>query len=94
LSVKINIPSYFQYFTSGNNVVEVDGDSIIGCLKELAEKYPEIGKLLFNSEGELFNHTLNQVAVFINGVAIHPDEMTSEVNDGDVVDLTYVILGG
>ncbi|UCD09356.1 MAG: MoaD/ThiS family protein [Dehalococcoidales bacterium] len=94
MSVKINIPSYFQYFTSNNNVVEVTEDTVIGCLKELAEKYPDIQKLIFDSKGTLLNQSLNHVTVFINGVAVHPDELASRVNDGDEMDLTYVILGG
>ena len=94
MSVKINIPSYFQYFTSNNNVVEVEDNSVIGCLKELVEKYPEMQKLLLDSKGELLYQSLNHVAVLINSVAVHPDEFTSEVKDGDEMDLTYVILGG
>ncbi|OGN91154.1 MAG: hypothetical protein A2158_05485 [Chloroflexi bacterium RBG_13_46_14] len=94
MSVKINIPSYFQYFTSNNNVVEVAENSIIGCLRELVEKYPGIKKVLFDTEGELLYEPLNHVLVIINGVAIHPDEFTGEVNDGDEMDLTYMVLGG
>lgn len=94
MSVKINIPSYFQYFTSDNNVVEVADNSVIGCLRELAEHYPGIKKLIFDSEGELLYQSLNHVAVFVNGIAIHPEELSSKVNDGDEMDLTYVILGG
>ena len=94
MSVKINIPSYFQYFTSNNKVVEVTENSVIGCLRELVKKYPAIQKLLFDSEGEWLIQSLNHIAVFINGVAIHPNELTSKVNDGDEMDLSYVILGG
>ena len=94
MSVKINIPSYFQYFTSNNNVVEVTENTVIECLKELAEKYPGIQKLIFDSKGTLLNQSLNHVAVFINGVAVHPDELSSRVNDGDELELSYVILGG
>ena len=94
MSVKINIPSYFQYFTSNNNTVAVAKNSVIGCLRELVEKYPEIKKLLFDSEGELLYHSLNHIAVFINGNAIRPDEFADQLNDGDEMDLTYVILGG
>ncbi len=94
MSVKINIPSYFQYFTSNNNVVEVAKNSAIGCLRELVEKYPEIKKLIFDSEGELLYQSLNHIAVFINGVAIHPNELVNQLNDGDELDLSYVILGG
>lgn len=66
----------------------------MGCLRELAEKYPDIRKLLFDANDELLDQPLNHVAVFINGVAVPPDALGSAVNDGDEIDIAYVVLGG
>lgn len=94
MSVKINIPSYLQYFTDNAKVVEVESGSVYECLKKLTEKFEGIKLVLFDNKGEIQIQPLNHVAVFKNGVAIEPDEYLNEVDDGDELDLIYVILGG
>ncbi len=94
MSVKINIPSYLQYFTDNSEIVEVESGSVSECLKKLTEKFSGMKLVLFDNKGEIQFQPLNHVAVFKNGVAIEPDEYSDKVDDGDELDLIYVILGG
>lgn len=92
--VKINIPSYFQYFTNNTDVVKVECGSVIECLGKLIGKYPGMKPLLFDNSGNLQLEPLNYVMVVKNGAIVQPDEYSDKVNDGDELDLIYVILGG
>ncbi len=94
MSVKINIPSYLQYFTDNAEVVEVNGSSVKECLSILSKRFPELKKLLFSSDDELSNNPLNYVEIFLNGKSVMHDEITEKVKDGDELELTYVVLGG
>ena len=94
MSVRINIPSYLQYFTNNAEAVEVESGSVSECLKKLTEKFAGMKLVLFDNKGEIQIQPLNHVAVFKNGVVIQPDEYIDKVNDGDELDLIYVILGG
>ena len=94
MSVKINIPSYLLYFTDNVEVVEVESGSVFECLTKLTEKFEGMKPVLFDNKGEIQIQPLNYIAVFKNRVAIEPDEYFDKVNDGDELDLIYVILGG
>ena len=94
MSVKINIPSYFQYFTNNNAIVEVECGSIIECLGKLVETNPGMKPLLFKNNGELQFQPLNHVMVLKNGIVVQQNEYFDQVNDGDELELSYVILGG
>ena len=53
-----------------------------------------INEMLFNQNGELHNHMLNRIAMFINGRHVYPDAINRPVADGDELDILYVISGG
>ena len=94
MSVKINIPSYFQYFTNNTSLVEVECGSVKDCLWELVKKYPGMKPLLFENNGNIQFQPLNHVLVLKNGIAVQNNEYADNVNDGDELELSYVILGG
>lgn len=94
MSVKVYIPSYFQYFTDNNALVDVKCGSLKDCLWELVEKYPGMKPLLFENSGNMLFQPLNHVMVLKNGTAVQQNEYFDQVNDGDELELSYVILGG
>jgi molybdopterin converting factor small subunit len=94
MTVKINIPPNFQYFTDNAETVEVNGRSVIECLQILVERFPGLETILFDESDVFRDDPLNFVAIFLNGIHVRPEELSSQVNDGDELELVYVILGG
>jgi molybdopterin converting factor small subunit len=94
VTVKVKIPYYLQTFTDKKDSVQVECSSVNECLQCLAEQFPDVRKMLFNENGELHNHMLNRIAVFINGRHVYPDAINRPVADGDEIDILYVISGG
>jgi len=90
MSVKINIPSYLQPYTDNREVVEVSGSTAGECLDRLVEQFPAISKMLYASEGELFDY----VSVYVNGEFACTDELTKPVKDGDELHILYILGGG
>jgi len=90
MSVKINIPSYFQTYTSEQEVVEVPGSTAGECLDRLVERFPDIGRMLYAREGELFDY----VSIYVNGEFASTDELARPVKDGDELHILYILGGG
>lgn len=50
--------------------------------------------MLYDETGCLRSRSLNDIAVFIDGRRVYPDELGTPVDDGDELDIMYVISGG
>lgn len=94
MSVKVAIPTYLQVFTNNMEAVEVDGKTVGECLKNLTERFPDIGKVLFDNDGRLFYSGLNTVAIYVNGEDSYPEELNKRVKNGDEIRILYMIGGG
>jgi len=90
ISVKINIPSYLQPYTAEQEVVEVPGSMAGECLVRLVEQFPDIGRMLYVREGELFDY----VSIYSNGEFASADESARPVKDGDELHVLYILGGG
>ncbi|HEY41937.1 MAG TPA: MoaD/ThiS family protein [Dehalococcoidia bacterium] len=90
MSVKVNIPSYLQPFTSGYEVVEVTGSTTGECLRNLSKQFPDIGNKLFNEGGELISY----ISIYLNKEFVNTDELNKPVNDGDELHVFYLLGGG
>jgi len=90
MSVKINIPSYLQPYTSQQEVVEVPGSTVEECLDHLVERFPDISRMLYVQEGELFDY----VSIYVNGEFACTDELARPVKDGDELHILYILGGG
>ena len=60
------------------------------CLKELADRFPELEKKLFAPGGTL----VKGLNIFINGESAYPEELGKQVHDGDKIHIAYVMVGG
>jgi molybdopterin converting factor small subunit len=97
-SVKVNIPlSYEQSFTDDTdfvqlprNVIEVHGSTVGECLNHVVKRFPSIKKQLFTPTGDLFNNIL----ISVNGESAYPEQLAKPVNDGDELNIVFMINGG
>jgi molybdopterin converting factor small subunit len=90
MAIKIVIPSYLQPFASNIETVEVNGSTVGGCLNNLAKRFPDIEKMIFNKNGRL----LNYIGIYVNGEDAYPGELVKPVRDGDELHILYLIGGG
>jgi molybdopterin converting factor small subunit len=93
MSIKVKIPVMFQAATNGEKIVEISDCNNVGeCLIALREKYPPMGKMLFD-EG---NNIAGFLMVFVNGQCVNHlgDKYHQPVKDGDEVYPIMMIEGG
>lgn len=90
MSIKVNLHKTHRQFTEGLATVEVNGRTTGDCLKALIQEYPNMGKILFDSEGKLNK----LIEIYINMESAYPDELKRSVKDGDEIHLTVMLAGG
>ena len=90
MSVKINLHKTHRQYTNGQEIVEVNGNNVGECLKELVKQYPDLKNELFDKKGKL----LSVLEVYLNGASAYPDELAREVKDGDEIHLLVMLAGG
>jgi len=90
MSIKVHLYSSLQSYTGGQNVVEVNGDTVGNCLGDLTGKYPGIKKILFDEQGNLSD----QIFVSINLESAYRAKSDEPVKDGDTLYIVLVIAGG
>ena len=90
MSIKINIHRTHRQFTNGLDIVEVDGNTVGGCLDNLVRQFPDMEKVLFNKKGKL----VNVIEIYVNLKSAYPGELAKQVKDGDNIHITLMIAGG
>jgi len=90
VSVKVHIHLTLRRFTNGQELVEVEGETVGECLRDLVRKFPEIESSVFDKKGNL----LNIVEIYVNLESAYPDELGKQVKDGDDIHLTLMLAGG
>jgi len=90
MSVKVSIHRTHRHFTGGLEIVDVNGQTVGECLKDLIERYPEMGKVLFKPGGKL--HPL--IEIYLNMKSTYPDELKKPVKAGDEMYITLMLAGG
>ena len=90
MSARINLHKTHRQYTGGKEVVDVNGNTVGECLKDLVSQYPEIEKEIFDNKGNL----LSVLEIYLNGTSAYPDELNKAVNDGDEIHLLTMLSGG
>ena len=92
MSIKVTIPSYFQRYTNGVDIVEVNGTTIGECLNDLVKQFPDINSMLFYGPDDLDE----SVVVCINKEVITAwdEPLRRLVVDGDEISLLVMAAGG
>ena len=90
MSIKISIPSYIRSFTNNMKVVEVNGSTVGVCLNHLVKQFPDMKKQLFSKNGNLFEN----IIISVNGESAYPEQLVKPVEDGDELNILFIIGGG
>ncbi|HEY95342.1 MAG TPA: MoaD/ThiS family protein [Dehalococcoidia bacterium] len=90
MSVKIHIHPSLRHITDDREVVEVDGNNVGECFKNLVAEFPELDEWLFEAKGKLSKY----IDIFVNDESAHPDELVKPVKNGDEIYILMQIAGG
>ena len=92
MSVRVKIPSYFQRFTGGLDVAEVNGSTVGECLNNLVKQFPSLQQVLFYENGDFEDN----MGVCINQelVTAWEEPLSRSVLDGDELYVILVGIGG
>jgi molybdopterin converting factor small subunit len=88
MTVTIKVTPILRQYTDENQTVEVEGNTVLDCLKNLVARYPGTGKWLFG------NKDAPMICLFLNKEVILPQALDTKVSRGDIIDLFPVIGGG
>jgi molybdopterin converting factor small subunit len=90
VSIKINIHPFLTQHTNDRDVVEVNGNTVGQCLKQLVARFPELRQWLFEKDGKLNR----LVEIYVNMESSYPEELAKPVKDGDELHILIIISGG
>jgi molybdopterin converting factor small subunit len=90
MSVNIEMSSFFGLYTNNVLITKVEGKTVRECLRSLVKQFPKLERLLLDKDGNL----MKTYDYFINGQSVYPKNMDQPLNDGDKLNLLYVIHGG
>jgi len=90
VSVQINLHKTHRRYTNGRETINVEGKTVGECLEDLVVKYPPLKKEVFVKTGKL-NPLME---IYLNGKSAYPNELATEVKDGDRINLIYMLAGG
>ena len=90
MSVNVELSSAFGVFTDNVLNTKVEGKTVRDVLHGLTQQFPKLTRVLLNKDGDL----MQTYDFFINGQSIYPKSMTAPLNDGDTLNILYLIHGG
>ena len=90
MSVEISIPTFLQHLTGDVKAVDVNGRTVGDCFADLIKRYPRLKARLYDKRGKL----LKSLNVFVNGESAYPEALVRPVNNGDIIQIVYVVIGG
>ena len=62
MSVRVYIPTPFRKITGNRTFVDADGVDVNGVLRDLEQRFPGFGEMVFDGEQEVLEH----VNVYLN----------------------------
>ena len=90
MSIEVEIASVFRSYFDGQKTVTAEGKTIGDVLKYLSRKYPMTKNMLIDDMGRM----QNRFEVYLNVASTYNTGTATPVNDGDKIDLVYIIHGG
>lgn len=90
MSIKMNIHRNLRHLTNGRQSVNVKGNTVGQCLKDLVHQFPDIKPELFDKKGKL----LSYVDIYVNLESSYPEELAKAVHDEDEITITLMLCGG
>ncbi|MYF82528.1 MAG: thiamine biosynthesis protein ThiF, partial [Chloroflexi bacterium] len=91
MSVKVYIPTPFRKITGNRTFVDAEGIDVNGVLRDLDQRFPGFGEMVFDGDQELLEH----VNVFVNNHEITSlNGAETPVADGDELAVIPALAGG
>ena len=90
MSVKIRIPPILQELLGTPDIVEMPGCNFRECLDELEIQFPGIKGQLYDKHG----HLSGIYDIYVNDKSAYPNELSKPLEDGDVVSIVMLYMGG
>jgi len=91
MNVKIKIPYYLRQITGSESKVKVEGNTVIECLKDLVNLFPDLEETLFDGKGEL---QLRWLIYIDDKPALNHKELSEPVTNGAVISIIPIVAGG
>lgn len=88
MSVTIKVTPTISQYTDNRETIDVEGTTVLDCLKSLAARYPDTEKWLFS------NSDAPMICLFLNKKVVLPEKLDTKVSAGDILELYPVISGG
>ena len=86
MSIKLYLPSRFNYLWEGKDVLDVTGKNVAECLDDLVRLIPSIKNALSYKSGALDPH----IKVLVNQKDVGSQGLARKVHDGDEI---HFVLG-
>jgi hypothetical protein len=90
MSVTIELSSILSQYAENQSSFTVEGKTIGDCMHTALKKYPELGNVMLDQNGEIFP----TYEIFLNGANSYPDTMSRPVKSGDKINIVLILLGG
>ena len=91
MAVTVSIPTALRQYAGGSAVVTLASGPVGQLLANLVEQYPQLGKQLYNEQGQLRNF----VNVYVGDEDIrYLKGLDTQVPDGETVSIIPAIAGG
>lgn len=91
MSVMIRIPSPLRRVTNGLDKVEVDGETLQGCINKLEAEFPGVSERMLDEQGALREF----VNVYINGEDVRfLQGLETATKSGDEISIVPAVAGG
>jgi molybdopterin converting factor small subunit len=87
---RVLIPPPYRGPTQGTAELEVEGETVLGCLEAVEQKFPGLLPLVMDEEGGLHRF----VKVFRNGDLLVGDVVQTRVDPTDEIEILAAIAGG
>jgi molybdopterin synthase sulfur carrier subunit len=89
--ISVAIPTALRSQVDGQSQLDVPGESVKAVLESINAQYPDLGKRLFKTEGQL-NRFIN---IYVNDEDIRfMDNLDTVLKTGDEVAIVPAIAGG
>jgi len=91
MAVTVSIPTALRQYADGNANIQLAGGPIGQLLANLVERHPQLGKQLYNEQGQLRSF----VNVYVGDEDIrYLQGVETQVPDGETVSIIPAIAGG
>lgn len=90
MAIKVRLFSPLKDFTDGQSVIEVNGNTIASCLRDLTVRFPKIKRVLFDRNDMLRPGIL----ISINKHSVTREGLDRLLKDGDELYIIVIVDGG